>query len=433
MRAVLTNFGTTGSVQPYIALAMELKRHKHEPVLALSPYFAPRVEQLGLSFSPVGPNMESLQRAINTALLTSADSMEQWYSLFAPLLPALPQMFDELRDACRDADVLISGPMQPVSRIIHEMTSLPFVTVQNAQLGGGGSLSFQQASASLINPFREQLGLPPLRSMTTMDADSPQLVIYAMSRHVRPPSLDWPPYYHLTGYFFLDEEEWQPTPELDEFIRAGGPPVVISFGSMTHDDPEAMTDLVLEAIAQVGCRAVIQHGWSGLAQRNLPPNLHATGFVPHAWLFPRASCVVHHGGSGTTAAVFRAGVPHVFVPHTWDQPMWAELGEGLGCAGPSIPYTQLNAKRLATALTNTLNHSHYRQAAAELGEKVRAEEGVKKARRLIEGLVQKIGLHEEQEPFVNDSLAQAESRQERSLRRKQYQQKQRSRKREAGA
>lgn len=431
MRAVLTNFGTTGSVQPYISLAMELKRHQHEPVLALSPYFASRVEQLGLRFSPVGPDMENLQRAINTALLTSADSIEQWYSLFAPLLSALPQMFDELRDACRDADVLISGPMQPVSRIIHEMTSLPFVTVQNAQLGGGGSLSFQQASASLINPFREQLGLPPLRSLTTMDADSPQLVIYAMSRHVRPPSPDWPPHYHLTGYFFLDEE-WQPPPELDEFIRAGVPPVVISFGSMTHNDPEAMTDLVLEALTQVGCRAVIQHGWSGLARRNLPPNIHATGFVPHVWLFPRASCVVHHGGSGTTASVFRAGVPQVFVPHAWDQPMWAELGEGLGCAGPSIPYTQLNAERLAAALTNTLSDSSYRQAAAELGEKVRAEEGVKKARRLIEELVHKVGLHE-QAPLVDESLAQSESRQERSLRRKQYQQKQRLRKREADA
>lgn len=29
--------------------------------------------------------------------------------------------------------------------------------------------------------------------------------------------------------------------------------------------------------------------------------------VPHDWLFPHCSAVVHHGGSGTTAAGLRAG------------------------------------------------------------------------------------------------------------------------------
>jgi hypothetical protein len=36
-------------------------------------------------------------------------------------------------------------------------------------------------------------------------------------------------------------------------------------------------------------------------------------FVPHSWLLPRAACIVHHGGAGTTAAAFRAGIPQAFV------------------------------------------------------------------------------------------------------------------------
>ena len=35
--------------------------------------------------------------------------------------------------------------------------------------------------------------------------------------------------------------------------------------------------------------------------------------VPHSWLFPQISCVVHHGGSGTTHAAVRAGVPSIVV------------------------------------------------------------------------------------------------------------------------
>lgn len=41
--------------------------------------------------------------------------------------------------------------------------------------------------------------------------------------------------------------------------------------------------------------------------------------APHAWLFPRCSCVVHHGGLGTTEATLRAGIPSAScrIPWTW--------------------------------------------------------------------------------------------------------------------
>ena len=66
-------------------------------------------------------------------------------------------------------------------------------------------------------------------------------------------------------------------------------------------------------------------GWSGLAAGGMPEGVYAAGFLPHAWLLPRAACVVHHGGAQSSAAVFRAGVPAVVVPHVRDQPIWAEL------------------------------------------------------------------------------------------------------------
>src|SRR6185503_2604975 len=172
------------------------------------------------------------------------------------------------------------------------------------------------------------------RHPLTHDANSPQLALYAMSRHVFPPPPDWPAHYQMTGYFFFDDSSYEPYPELLEFLAAGEPPVVITFGSMTHDDPEAITELLLEAVGKVGCRTIIQQGWSGLAKREMPPGVHAAGFVPHAWLFPHASCVVHHGGPGTAAAAFRAGIPSIFVPHTFDQPIWADLAHDLGTVAP---------------------------------------------------------------------------------------------------
>jgi sterol 3beta-glucosyltransferase len=427
MRAVLTNFGSTGSVYPFISLAVEMRKNGDKPILALSPFFGSWVERFGVEFVPIGPDLRKIQYDINEAMLDMPDSEAMIRDMFAPLMPALPAMFDQLRDACRDVDVLISGPWQPASSMIHELTGIPLVTIQNSHFGGGGTPAFQGASASLINPFRAKYGLPPVPNPLTLDANSPLLVIYNMSRHVRPPLPDWPPHYHMPGYLFLDDENWQPDPALEEFL-AGGPPVVITFGSMTHENPGALTDLVLSAIEMANCRTVIQKGWGDWRRRQFPANVFLAGFVPHNWLFPRASCIVHHGGAGTAASVFRSGVPSVFVPHTFDHPLWADLAHGLGCARAPIPFLDLTAERLGRAICETLQDRRCHESAAALGEKVRGEQGLRRARELVVKLVKHAGIRSPKEDTALDRVI--ESHRTHTLTERQaYRQKQRRRKR----
>jgi sterol 3beta-glucosyltransferase len=431
VRAVLTNFGTTGDLQPFLALAVELRRNDHQPVLAFSPYFESQVRRHNLDFVPVGPDFQQAQRDINAAIMELPESAEQVRALFAPLISALPQIYQELSAVCVEADVLISGPAQPASRMIHEVTGIPFVSIQVSHFGGTGPPALQQASASLINPFRAQLGLGPLRDPLTIDANSPQLALYAMSRHVRPPQIDWPEHYHMTGYFTLGNDQWQPDDQLRNFVEKGDPPIVITFGSMVHKEPEALTRLMINSIESIRCRAIIQHGWSGLAQLHpeLPPNIFAAGFIPHAWLFERAACVVHHGGGGTAGTVFRSGVPSVYVPHgkAFDQYYWAKLAEELGCATATIPYPELTAERLAKAISTILTNPRFRKTAAELGEKIRQEHGERQARLLIERLVRKIRLQNGEEPADQLPLDQTSAQNERANRRKEFQQRRRSR------
>ncbi len=421
MRAVLTNLGTWGDIHPMLALAAELQRHGHEAILAVSPAFETQIKRSGFAFAPVGPDIQAaLQNIVSTRVemaefFKSADDIRNF---FAPIAAALPQMLADLQALSRNADVLVAGPTQPAARIIHELSGLPFVAVYLNPPGAGTEPRLQQARLAMVNPLRQQVGLPPLRDPTTAFA-SLQLTLYAMSRHVISRWATWPDHYHLTGYFYFDDPLWQPDPALVEFLAAGEAPVVISFGSMAHGDPTQTTDLLLEAIQLTGRRAIIQQGWSGLAQRALPPTVFPLGFAPHSWLFPQTACVVHHGGAGTTGAVFRAGIPHVFVPHLADQPLWAELARGLNCAAPGVPYAELTAERLAQVIRLTLAEPNYRQAAAALGEKIRAEQGVSKARQLIESLVERCGLQAEE----SESPAAAQAKLDR---RKSYQQRERA-------
>jgi sterol 3beta-glucosyltransferase len=186
--------------------------------------------------------------------------------------------------------------------------------------------------ATMVNPYRTKLGLPPLKDPLGADGNSEELAVYAVSEHLFQRPKQWPNHFRTVGFFFLDEEAWEPEESLKSFVVTQEKPIAITFGSMMHPDPAAMTSMILNAVATVGCRAVIQTGWTGLGASAESSSVLVTGFCPHSWLFPQSSLVVHHGGAGTTAAALRAGVPTVVIPHMLDQPVWGELSRASGCS-----------------------------------------------------------------------------------------------------
>jgi sterol 3beta-glucosyltransferase len=101
--------------------------------------------------------------------------------------------------------------------------------------------------------------------------------------------------------------------------------------------------------------------------------------VPHRALFHRMDANVHHGGAGTTANALAAGVPSVIVPFGADQPFWARRATDLGVAPPPIPITRLTRDRLTEALRLALTDPALRSRSAELGKRIRSEDGTRTA------------------------------------------------------
>jgi UDP:flavonoid glycosyltransferase YjiC (YdhE family) len=172
-------------------------------------------------------------------------------------------------------------------------------------------------------------------------------------------------------------------PELLDFLRGGSAPVYIGFGSMSSEKPEETMRLILDALAVHNRRAIVHSGWAGLASASVPNNVLVIGSVPHSWLFSRVSAIVHHGGAGTTAAAIRAGAPSIVVPFHGDQPFWADLTYRLGVGTRPIPRRRLTGERLATAIESSLEDGELIREAAELGDRVRKEDGVTKAVEVI--------------------------------------------------
>lgn len=58
-RIVLSTFGSLAYVNPYVAIAIELKARGHRPLIATTPVYREKIEALGIAFYPVRPDLPS--------------------------------------------------------------------------------------------------------------------------------------------------------------------------------------------------------------------------------------------------------------------------------------------------------------------------------------------------------------------------------------
>ena len=230
-----------------------------------------------------------------------------------------------------------------------------------------------------INAARAQIcGLPPRRKPWI---DHPML--YGVSPSLLPKPADWPSNAYVCGQWVKPVGEWEAPQSLRNFLAAGEPPLYVGFGSMVGFDRDTLVAAIVRAVA--GRRALFYPGWSGTQGLQLPGNFCVIEETPHDWLFPRTSLVIHHGGSGTTHSASRAGVPSIVLPFAGDQPFWAERLRVLGVAPETSGGREVTAHSLERAIT-VARTSQMRARAAELGAKMRAEDGPASAVAIIGSL-----------------------------------------------
>lgn len=414
MRITILTLGSRGDVQPYVALGLGFRAAGHRVRVATHGEFESFIRARGLDFAPLaGDPRAILETPDGQQLLSSGGNpiplLRQFVRLFEPL--AHRCLADGLA-ACEDADAVIFSMAACFGHWIARQRGVPSCAAYclpltptrympssvfpalpswlQAVAGPYHRLTYTLGSFMLWAPLqpavnrarREVLGLPPLsrRQPPWRTFEPGHLYLYGYSPTVLPRPADWDDHKEVTGFWFLDRPKgWKPSARLVDFLDSGPPPVYIGFGSMNNRNAADVTRLVVQALRQAGQRGVLATGWGGLADARLPEEILPIESVPHDWLFERTAAVVHHGGAGTTAAGLRAGVPAVAVPFMSDQPMWARRLHELGAAPPPLPRKQLTARRLAEAIRRAVTDPNIRVRAAELGERLRAEDGVGRA------------------------------------------------------
>jgi len=419
MRVLILTIGTRGDVQPHIALAVGLSRAGHRVTVCTSPRYRDLFEGQGPDFAPLNDDI--------VALVESAEgrvAIEDMASFVAGVRAAVRLLRDHgdiqralVRDGWAAAeatrpDVIVYHPKMAAGLHYAERLGIPaviaplyplflpttaFPNLGLAPLPFDGAIArgynrvshwlvravVRAVSVRYVRDWRSAQGLPPIPRGcgVVRRADGTRVpFLNAWSEHVAPNPPDWPADIATTGYWFLDRPgDWQPSAALTAFLDEGPPPVYIGFGSMAARDPEQTTQTVLRTLRQTGQRALLARGWGGIDANDTPDAVFLLDEAPHDWLFPQCAAVVHHGGAGTTAAGLRAGRPTVICPFFGDQPFWGRRVHALGAGPPPIPQKKLTADRLSMALRSATGDTTMRRRAAQIGEKIRAEDGIGRA------------------------------------------------------
>ncbi|CAK5281074.1 unnamed protein product [Mycena citricolor] len=425
---VIMIVGSRGDVQPYVALGKSLVAEGHRVRIATHGMFQGFVEEQALDqleFFDIGGDPQELMSYMvkNPGLVPGMASLTN--GDIGRKRKMLTQVMEGCWSACHSpstrtgqafvADAIISNP--PAFAHVHCAEALgiplllsftmpwtptrafphPLVNIKasNAENGLTNYLSYAladiltwQGMGDLVNKFRKYtLGLEAL-SLRSGPSVVDRLKVpwtYCMSPALVPKPEDWKNHIDVVGFYFLDlATSYTPPDDLAKFVRAGDAPVYIGFGSIVVDDPVALTNIIFEATAQAGVRALVSAGWGGLGGQSIPSHVFILGNVPHDWLFSenRVSAVVHHGGAGTTAIGLAKGRPTVVVPFFGDQAFWSlnnsyegEMIHKAGAGPDPIPHKQLTAQNLCDALKFAVS-PQAGAAAGRMGEQIRHENGV---------------------------------------------------------
>jgi len=396
--------GTRGDVQPYIALAQELKKLGLSARIASSRMFESFVRGYGIGFYSIDVDHESAgvdPKMIREA--QKADNILKMFGSFRKLRKYGIHMVEKYHDACLGSEAIVFHPGLTIGYFMAEKLGIPAILASPFPLHQTGSrpsvilygklipnaiinrLSYRMlqsmlwmASESSLKPFwKSKYGqLPkPFGVPFERHNDARHPAIISCSNHIFERPRDWNPHIHQHGYWVVEETSaYQSSPELAAFLAQGEKPVYVGFGSMFDKaDTEKVGRTIIEALALAGRRGILG-GMKGLT--NLPDNILTVENVPHTWLFPRMAAVCHHGGAGTSAAGFRAGVPSIIIPFALDQFAWAQRSYDLGIGSKPLPFKKLNSTRLSEAIVCSTQPGICTKAKT-IGQYIAAENGAK--------------------------------------------------------
>ena len=187
------------------------------------------------------------------------------------------------------------------------------------------------------------------------------------------PAADWPQPFELAGFPLPPTTAALPA-EFTDLVRREGKPIVFTPGTGVPD-----VGLFFEQARQC-CEALALPGVflsrHFRAPEGLGSRIRHFEFLDLELVLKHTALLVHHGGIGTTARAFQAGVPQLIRARMYDQPDNGDrvqrlgVGRSLHTDGDTVEALIAAAKQLTSSSEVQRQVEHFRAAIADSGDGV---------------------------------------------------------------
>lgn len=360
MKFVLANWGSRGEIEPCAAVGRELQRRGHEVYVAVPPDLVGFAESAGLSTVAYGLEFEQVMdiyRDFWTYFFRNFWKVHtlggKWREVAQPLLDDRVKILATLRSLTEGADVLVTGMnYEDIAANVAESRHVLLAALHYFPMRANGQVvSFLPAPVGrqamkmfwwlcwrgpkkIEDAERRELGLPKAtQPWTKRIADRGSIEIQAYDTACFPGlAAEWemwaghrPFVGTLTMNAVTDTDA-----EVLSWIAAGTPPVCFGFGSLPVESPAETMAMIRAVCSRLGERALVCAAATEFSENYQSHAVKVVRTMNYAEVFPYCRAAVHHGGAGTTAASFRAGIPTLVLWTGVDQRVWGVQAKRLG-------------------------------------------------------------------------------------------------------
>jgi rhamnosyltransferase subunit B len=414
LQVLLPTIGSAGDVHPFIAIGAAMKARGHRATILTNPIFKELIEAQGLGFLAVGRAEDAHAAIANPELWHLRKGFKVIAQVLAPAIEQIYRLIEKHADA---RTVVAFSSLAFGARVAQEKLGLPSASMHLqpsvirtfADQGMMGNIRLSPATPQWfkhglfrvidalvvdhslkkpLNDLRASLGLQPVNRLMHRWMHSPQRVIAFFPEWFAAPQPDWPANTHCVGFPLWDAENADAAAasraQAEEFLSQGPAPIVFTPGSAGSTMHRFFRESV-RAAAKVGMRAMLVTNYPEQVPRNLPSGIRTFGYLPFSQVLPRAALLVYHGGVGTLAQGIKAGIPHLVVPHGYDQFDSGWRIEQLQL-GRSIPQSRYRASRVARGIQAILTDNSAAERRREYASRIDSAGAIDRACDLIEGL-----------------------------------------------
>jgi UDP:flavonoid glycosyltransferase YjiC (YdhE family) len=391
MKIACVILGTRGDVQPMVALATGLIAKGHKVIICAPSENEQLVRTNLCQFMPFGPE---IKKAIKE------NPEKQKGGVAVKITPSqgkkiISDQINLLPDKLKGIDLLLGAGIVVGVHTAADILKVPYRLVafypillgttqddpfKSRMMFGFGRKMMNLILKGFINKQRAKYRLPPIKDI--WEHWLGENVIVACDKELNSAREGVAFTFTQTGFMLLPSKN-SLTPEVENFLNSGKPPIYIGFGSNPIVNADKYCPIFEQVRNATNQRLIISKGWAEFPEGTARDILYVDE-IPFELLFPSLAAVIYHGGTGTMAAIARAGIPQAAFPFMGDQFENRKQIVKLGLGPNTCDFKKMTAESISTAISECITNEEYKQNAIAISHRLQNVNGIELTIQLIE-------------------------------------------------